>query len=346
MLNRNLLIVDDEPNIIKSLLRQLKKNGYHIFTAYSGREGLDIIKQQNIGVVMSDQMMPEMSGIQFLEQVKKQRPDIIRLLLTGYASLENTIDAINRSHIFGFLTKPWSFEGLNATLTRAFEHYDLLMENKRLHKLTDQQNKQLKIINTNLDSLVKERTSQLEDAINEGIIMLALAAEAKDNDTGEHVNRIRKMSEELCLKYGLSAVKAEEIGIASIMHDVGKIHVPDKILKKRGPLSEKEWEIMKQHTIAGEKILGNRPFYKTAREIARSHHERWDGTGYPDGLKGKKIPFAARVVSLANVYDALTHKRVYKEAWSKEKTLSEMKSLSGKVFDPNLLELFFSIIGR
>ncbi len=346
MPNRNLLIVDDEQNIVKSLHRQLRKKEYNIFTAYSGKEGLDIIKQHDIGVVMSDQMMPEMSGIQFLEQVKKKKPDIIRLILTGYASIENTIDAINRSHIFGFLSKPWSFEGLNATLTRAFEHFDLLAENKRLHILTDQQNQQLKIINTNLDSLVKERTSQLEDAINEGIIVLALAAEAKDDDTGQHVNRIRRMSEDVCLRYGLPAAKAEEIGIASIMHDVGKIHVPDKILKKRGPLTEKEWRIMKYHTIAGEKILGTRPFYKTAREIARSHHERWDGAGYPDGLKGKKIPFAARIVSIADVYDALTHARVYKPAWPKEKAIAEIKTLSEKAFDPNLLELFLSIMEK
>lgn len=125
------------------------------------------------------------------------------------------------------------------------------------------------------------------------------------------------------------------------MHDVGKIRIPDRILKKSGPLTKKEWAVMQTHTVVGEKILGDRPFYQTPREIARSHHERWDGTGYPDGLHGETIPLPARIVTVADVFDALTHARPYKPAWSVEKTVTEMKRMSGKVFDPMILDVFF-----
>ena len=130
------------------------------------------------------------------------------------------------------------------------------------------------------------------------------------------------------------------------MHDIGKIHIPDNILKKEGPLNPSEWQIMRTHCIAGEKILGEKPFYQTAREIARSHHERWDGNGYPDGLSKNDIPLSARIVSIADVFDALTNKRKYKKPWPWETTINEMKSLSGKAFDPELIMLFLEVIDK
>jgi putative two-component system response regulator len=130
------------------------------------------------------------------------------------------------------------------------------------------------------------------------------------------------------------------IGFFSMMHDIGKIHIPDSILKKEGPLNPEQWEIMKSHCTAGEKILGKKHFYRLAREIARSHHERWDGSGYPDGLKGDSIPLSARVVTVADVFDALTHVRPYKQAWPEERAMDEMKRLSGKVFDPAIMGIF------
>ena len=127
------------------------------------------------------------------------------------------------------------------------------------------------------------------------------------------------------------------------MHDVGKIHIPDHILKKQGRFTDEEWSIMKTHTIAGEKILGNKPFYKQARQIARSHHERWDGNGYPDGLKKEETPLSARIVAIADVFDALIHKRPYKPAWPVDKAVAEMKRLSGKAFDPNIMHEFLKM---
>ena len=141
---------------------------------------------------------------------------------------------------------------------------------------------------------------------------------------------------------GMSVQEAQNVGLASIMHDIGKIHIPDVILQKQGPLTKEEWEIMKRHAVAGEKILGTRPIYFLARQIARSHHERWDGSGYPDGLREYQIPEAARIVTVADVYDALTHERPYKPAWPQEEALAEMQHLSGSLFDPRIVEVFLA----
>ena len=176
--------------------------------------------------------------------------------------------------------------------------------------------------------------------------MLVLAAEAKDNNTGGHIRRIKDLTRDICSGLGISPEKSERISFFSIMHDVGKIHIPDKILKKKGALNKEEWAIMKTHTLAGEKILGNKPFYRTAREIARSHHEHWDGRGYPDGLRNDSIPLSARIVTVADIFDALTSKRSYKTAWPLEKAIEEMKTLSGVVFDPEILKVFFNILAQ
>ena len=346
MQNNRLLIVDDEQSIIKAVTRQLRREKYQIFTASSAESGLLIIERHNIGVVLSDFMMPGKSGIDFLERVRKIRSNIVRILFTAYASMENAISAINKVQIFKYLTKPWSAKDLNDTIRHAFDYHNLLSENERMQKEIKEKNIQLQNINENLEHLVNERTALLEDSIHEGIIMLAMAAEAKDNDTGDHLGRIYSLTKKICLAYGLSTEKAEQIGFFSIMHDIGKIHIPDAILQKNGALDSNEWEIMRTHCIAGEKILGEKPFYSIAREIARNHHEKWDGTGYPGGLSGYNIPLTARIVSIADVFDALTNKRKYKEAWSCEKALNEMINLSGKAFDPELIDIFTDIIEK
>lgn len=181
---------------------------------------------------------------------------------------------------------------------------------------------------------------QLKEAYLEAIFMLAVACEAKDEDTGNHVLRIQRYSQELALRIGFSKEEAAHIGYSSILHDVGKIHVPDHILKKPGSLTPEEWEIMKEHTIHGERILGKKAFFKTAREIARWHHENYDGSGYPDGLGGEQIPISARIVKLVDIYDALTTRRCYKEAWPSEKALETILDISGKEIDPHLAEAF------
>ncbi len=342
--NNNLLIVDDEKNIIDSLARLLHKEEYVIHTANSGKEALEMMKTTDFGVIISDLMMPEMDGLAFFENVQKKNSDVVEILLTGQATLDKTIEAINRLQLFSYLTKPWVVEELKYTIQRAFEHHNLAVENKRLQKLTEKQNRELKAINEDLEDRVRQRTLLLEEALDEGILMLAKAAEEKDEATGNHVYRIHDMTLELCEALKIEERKAKEISFFSMIHDVGKIHIPDAILNKPGKLDDTEWKIMKTHTTAGEKILGVKPFYLVARQIARSHHENWDGTGYPDGLKKEEIPLPARIVALVDVFDALTHDRPYKNAWSVDRALNEMRELSGIKFDPEIFKVFYELI--
>ncbi|MBU0965273.1 MAG: response regulator [Proteobacteria bacterium] len=346
MINKSLLLVDDEANVLKSLCRELSPAGYRLLTAASAKEGLEIVKGQDIGVVLSDMSMPEMDGITFLEAVASISEDTVRILLTAYGSHESAISAINRSHIFGYLTKPWAAENLHATLAKAFDYANLMRENKRLLLLTNNQNEQLRFINENLEIIVQQRTIQLEEAVNEGIEMLALAAEAKDDVTGEHIYRIRDLTLKICFSLGMMEKEAEQISFFSVIHDIGKINIPDNILKKEGPLTDEEWQIMQTHTLAGEKILGHKPFYLTARVIARAHHEKWDGSGYPDGLHGEEIPLPARIVAVADVFDSLTHARSYKEKWPAEKALEYMETQRAIHFDPEVLSAFMAVSRR
>jgi PAS domain S-box-containing protein len=219
----------------------------------------------------------------------------------------------------------------------------LIDQNEHIAELSDRVMDQAKILREYADSLearVKERTSQLHDAHMETIYILAIASEAKDEETGQHVRRLGRMSELLAGRMGVTPSEAERIGYSAVLHDVGKIHTPDKILKKPGPLTTDERSLMEQHTLAGERILNPSPYFIQASRIARSHHENWDGSGYPDGLAGDAIPFEARLVHLVDVYDALVNPRVYKPAWDQKDAVEEIRRISGKMFDPDAAAVF------
>jgi PAS domain S-box-containing protein len=197
-----------------------------------------------------------------------------------------------------------------------------------------------------LEERVRERTAELREANFDTIYMLAIACEAKDEDTGRHVRRIRDYARLLSREMGMADAEADEIGYSAVLHDVGKMHVPDHILKKPGPLTDKERETIQQHTVMGERILCDNPFFARARRIARSHHENWDGTGYPDGAAGNAIPIEARIVHLADVYDALTTPRIYKHAWSTADAAAVIIESRGRMFDPDVVGAFQSLVAR
>jgi putative nucleotidyltransferase with HDIG domain len=204
----------------------------------------------------------------------------------------------------------------------------------------------LKHSNEALEVRVRRRTEQLHEANIDAIYMLAIASEAKDQDTGRHVRRIRRLTELLAREIGLEAESAEAIGYAAILHDVGKMHVPDHILQKPGPLTAEERAVMQEHTVAGERILVDKPFFFRARKIARSHHENWDGSGYPDRMAGDEIPLEARIVHVADVYDALTSVRSYKPAWDETKAAECVEEGAGKMFDRDVVRAFQSVMKR
>ena len=219
----------------------------------------------------------------------------------------------------------------------------LIDQNTRLGELSEvvlQQTTKLRDYAGSLEQRVEQRTAELHDAHMETIFILAIASEAKDEDTGAHVRRVRRMTQLLAGELGVEPTEAERIGYAAVLHDVGKIHTPDHILKKPGPLFADERNLMQEHTLAGERILRPSPFFALASQIARSHHENWDGTGYPDQLSESNIPFEARLVHLVDVFDALVNERIYKPAWTREQALAEIVRNRGKMFDPQIADAF------
>ncbi|MHC4993700.1 MAG: HD-GYP domain-containing protein [Planctomycetota bacterium] len=220
---------------------------------------------------------------------------------------------------------------------------------RQVADLTDtvvQQALELKHHARELERRVEERTADLARANHHSILMLALASEAKDRDTGNHVRRIQHYTEALAIELGLADTEARHLGEAAILHDVGKLHVPDEILQKPGPLTDEQRAVMQQHTVAGQRILADTPFFAIARDIARSHHERWDGAGYPDRLTGESIPLAARIVHVADVFDALVSRRVYKDAWPLERAAEVIRGEAGTSFDPAAAEAFGRLFER
>jgi PAS domain S-box-containing protein len=197
-----------------------------------------------------------------------------------------------------------------------------------------------------LEQRVRERTAELHEANMDAIYMLAVASESKDEDTGAHVRRLQEYTRALARELGFNPREAERVGYSAILHDVGKIHVPDQILKKPGPLTDEERRVIQEHTLAGEHILSVKPFFNTARKIARHHHENWDGSGYPDRAAGNDIPLEARIVHLADVYDALTTPRIYKRAWDGYSAAAVIEESAGRMFDPEVVKAFTSLRTR
>jgi len=204
----------------------------------------------------------------------------------------------------------------------------------------------LKRMNLDLEERVRDRTTDLRSANMDALHMLAVACEAKDHDTGEHVLRVKRYTELLAQELGFTSCEVQEFGYSAILHDVGKVHIPDAILAKPGPLTEEERRLINEHPVAGERILGHNPFFARARRIARSHHENWDGSGYPDALSRYGICVEARIVHVADVFDALTSHRPYKAAWGQTEALRAISDMSGQAFDPEVVAAAVSLAAR
>lgn len=306
-----LLLVDDDPDVLATLARSFRK-GYKTLSADSGEAGIAILNEQPVDLIICDQRMPNISGDQVLSHALQIQPEAIRILLTGYADVESLLTCVNEAHIYKYVTKPWNPAELDLTVVRA------------------------------LESLVLKRDlatarDQLEAAYKDAVVMLCLAAEGKDQDTSSHLYRVQHYTEALAIAMGIGREAAAHMGLMSMLHDIGKLATPDEILKKPDKLTEEEWVIMREHPLAGVRILGSNPFYETAREISAGHHENYDGSGYPHGLSGGYIPLSARIVKIADVFDALTTQRPYKNPWSMEEALMHIELHSGRMFDPAMV---------
>jgi len=237
-----------------------------------------------------------------------------------------------------------TLENISSRELSAEKFHEQYSDLARLSDTAIEQAIALKHYSEKLEERVRERTADLHESNMDAIVMLAVACEARDADTGTHVRRIEHHAAAIARRLGLPATEAERIGYSSILHDVGKIHVPDRILRKPGTLTRGERAVMQTHTTVGEQILSKKGFFDVARQITRTHHENWDGSGYPDGLAGDGIPLSARIVRVADVFDALINERVYKPAWTTERALEHLDEERGRLFDANVVGAFLDLL--
>lgn len=329
-----ILIVDDMEDNIYILEGILQESGYKSFkSTIDSRKVISIYAEYQPDLVLLDLEMPYFTGFEVMRMLKEVEHDsyIPVIVLTARSERETRIKALEAG-ARDFVVKPFDEVEVETRIRNQ-------LEVRLLHN-------QIKNQNVILEQKVKERTRELAHTRREVIYRLGIAAEFRDNETGDHILRMSKMCEKLALGIGLGKEMADLMLNGSPMHDIGKIGIPDSILLKPGALNDEEWVVMKKHTEIGGQILSGdtSSLLTTARIIAISHHEKWDGTGYPKGLKGDAIPIEGRIAAIADVFDALTSKRPYKEPWSIEDAVKEINSKSGKHFDPALIEVFNKII--
>ncbi len=329
--NRAKILVIDDELAPRESIRIVLKDHYNVFTASGAREGLDAMDTNPVDIVVMDIKMPEMDGITALKEIKKRHPDTEVILLTAYASIETARDAI-RFGAFDYLTKPFDKDDV------------LLVVEKGLKKKHTSAGLKLE-----RDTLL-DRTSYLEDQVKsardnimtcyEGTVKaLILTIDAKDRYTFKHSNRVAKLSSSLAGAMGVSGKTIKEIEHAASIHDIGKIGIEETILRKNGQLTFNEYEEVKKHPTIGVRIVQSVPFLEDAIPVILHHHERYDGKGYPGGVKGDQISLSARIVIVADAVDAMMSVRPYRNALSKDEVLSELRGNAGTQFDPDIVDI-------
>jgi len=325
-----ILVVDDEPANVKLLERTLRTFGFfNLLSSTDPRTVLGLYQQHGFDLIILDLNMPHLDGYEVMQQLKSLGRDDLPpiLILTAQHDQEHRVRAL-KGGAHDYVTKPFAVDELLARVRN-------LLQVQLYHKSMRSRNQWL-------EQRVKERTREIYDTRLQIVRRLGRAAEFRDNETGLHIVRMSKMSVALGEACGMNSEEGELLLNASPMHDIGKIGIPDNILLKPGKFEPHEWKIMQTHTTIGGEILSgdDSELLSMARVIALSHHEKWDGSGYPNGLSGENIPLVGRVVALADVFDALTSVRPYKQAWTVEAAMDYMDANRGKHFDPHLVDLF------
>lgn len=354
-MEHTVLFIDDETNILKALQRLLRNEPCRVLTASRGSEALELLDREHPQVVVSDQRMPEISGVDLLQSVRQRHPDVIRILLTGYTEMNVAVEAINRGEIFRLVTKPWNDEELRATLRQAFDTHDLKSEIRRLNQVTREQNLKLQELNRDLEVTVQERTKQLFDkhqelriAYIQTIKALAEAVDAKDPYTRGHSERVGVYASKMGRELGLPREQIERVYIAGLLHDLGKIGIRDTVIRKPDKLTHEEYEEIKQHPVIGARILQQVEFLADVVPCVRHHHEWYDGStkGYPERLVGDRIPLPSRIILVSDTVEAMTSDRPYRQAMPLDAVLAEVQRFSGSQFDPQCAGAMLRLLER
>ena len=319
-----IMVVDDEPANLR-LLERLFRRDYTVVAAPSGEEALRLLEQHDVALLITDQRMPGMTGIELLKHAAGMRPHMVRIILTGYTDMEALVDAINCGQVYRYVTKPWNNEDLRLTAARALEHYDA---NRSHHELTRAHER----LNSRLQEMARSFVRTIADAL-----------EAKDEYTHGHARRVSGYAAAVGRRLGLDSRELERLTLAALLHDIGKIATPDHILLKPDVLTPQERGVVRQHAERGARMLAGAPDMEEVAAIIRHHHEHYDGSGYPEGLARDFIPLASRIIHLTDAYDAMTSPRPFREACDHETAVKLMERQSGAQFDPEVFAAFLEL---
>ena len=339
---KKVLVIDDTKLVRKIITYVLNSSGIETIEAENGLEGLQILEENflNIRAITVDVEMPIMDGIEFIKNVKakKKYENLPIIIVTSLSEKEDMQKGLELG-VYDYIIKPVDRTLVFLKVRNAMRYYENTIEIEKL-------NKDITRKNFELEALVEIRTKELENMTNSLIVALENANLYNDENTGKHIKRVAVFSELIAKELGLSKEFVARIKMYAPIHDIGKVGIPDEILKKPGMYTPEEFEIMKEHVVIGYNMIKESSLPETAKNIVRYHHEKWSGTGYRIGLKGEDIPVEARIVSIADVFDALSTKRIYKEKFSIEETLRIMAEGRGEQFDPKIFDIFLKNIDK
>ncbi|MFZ0429301.1 MAG: HD domain-containing phosphohydrolase [Acidobacteriota bacterium] len=330
-----ILVVDDEVTIRDLLSQFLSAQGFECHTADSGQSALGEIQQSRFDLVISDIRMPAVTGLELLEHVHEHHPTLPVIMITAVADLETAVDAMKQGAA-DYITKPFDLKKVVGSVQNALQ--------TRVRRLQDDQ------LQSRLQDMVQSKSYALDSALRSLNVQrdmtleaLVRALDARESETRCHSLRVQSYALRLARQFDLTGQALEEVARGALLHDIGKIGISDAILLKPGKLTEEEWHEMKKHPSLGYEILRGIDFLDGATELVLRHHERWNGSGYPDGLQGRFIPFGARLFGIVDSYDAMTSDRPYRKALSTDYAREELSRFSGVLYDPEIVEAFLDI---
>lgn len=355
-----ILCVDDEPNILSSLKRLFRGAGFQVRTAVGGAAGLALLEAEAVDLVISDMRMPEMDGTEFLQQVRTRWPDTMRLLLTGYSEVNSIIGAINRGEIYRYISKPWDDNDIVLIVRQALERKELEHEKRRLEALTVRQNEELKTLNASLETKVVERTAELSIAntalqgANEklksnfvtSIKIFSTLMEMRGGSLSGHSRRVAEMCKRLALKMKLESKVVQEVVVAALLHEIGKVGFSDELL--RTPVSTmkpEQLDAYRNHIVQAEQLLMPLPDIKGATDIICAQFERFDGSGFPSKIAEKTIPLGARILAVASDFDSLQIGTLSPRRLTPEEAQIIIVHGSGARYDPDVVAAFLEVQG-
>ena len=331
----SVLVVDDDRHMRDVLQEVFLSSGYRCQLAGNGREGVAAFEAERPQLCVTDVNMPVMDGVAFLKAVRELDADAAVLVLTGVGDVQTAVETLKHG-AFDFLVKPVNLDELLIAAERALERRQLLIERREYQTLLEQ-----RVAEATRD--LQATLQELEQTYRTTLEALGSAIDTRDLGTHAHSRRVRGYSLAIARAYGVAALDLRDIEHGVLLHDIGKIGIPDGILLKPGPLTPDEWKVMRRHPEIGRRLIENIPFLREAVPIVYHHHEKWDGSGYPLGLKGEAIPLGARIFAVVDAFDAMTADRPYSKAITFEAAKAEIQRCSGAHFDPGVVEAFFRV---